>query len=151
MALNRYSFDPFEQTGLDAPTGRKKGDALRAIADFVLEEVLSSVATTNSPVEGHGKFQGLSKEYRASKRASGRPGRADLEFTGKMLEAIRTGVSAGEVFIQIKGKQGDKADGHNHLVGDGDLPVRRFIPDKNEAFKKSIMKGVRRLIRAHQE
>ena len=151
MATVRFKFNPFKATGLDKPKGANRTEALEAIRALVEESVLSDVAQARSPVAGHGKFPALSKEYKKIKRASGRSGKPDLEFKGKMLEALDTKVSGNSIILETLGKQGDKADGHCNHSGDSKLPLRRYIPKEKETLKKPIMDGIRRLIREHQE
>jgi len=145
----RFDFDPFELTGVDLPAGADKDDVLEEVGQYVVEEILSYVANKNSPVQGHGNFPALSKEYRKRKIESGRPGVPDLVFDGDMLDALNHGTRGTQVRIEVTGSEADKADGHCNLSGDSDLPLRRFIPDEGETFKKPIVDGIARIIRSH--
>jgi hypothetical protein len=146
-----YEFDPFEITGIKKPRGVSRKEILKDVGDFVVETVLSEVSKTNSPVKGHGKFPKLSKDYKAFKRSQGAGTKPNLELEGDMLEALRFTTKEGKVQVGIKGKQGDKADGHNNHSGDSRLPLRRFIPTEDETFKQSIVRGIKDIIKAHEE
>lgn len=128
----------------------KKGvdpEAESLIADLLREEILSYVATSNSPVSGHGKFPGLSSSYRERKIQEGLPGDPNLEFSGDMLDALEVyPVRGGKIRVEISGKEGEKADGHNNHSGESDLPLRRFIPAKGETFKRDILSKVREIL-----
>lgn len=125
-------------------TSRDKREAKQVIADLVKEEILSYVAETKSPVDGHGVFEKLSKDYAKKKKESGRPGKPDLVFYGDMLEALEvTPLPGSKVRVTFSEReQGEKAEGHcQHLKKSRDrgLPMRRFIPARGEVFKSEIM------------
>lgn len=143
-----FEFDPFELTGEELPEGAKAKDVLEDVAQYVLEETLSHVGEEKSPVAGHGAFKKLSKAYASKKRADGHPPVPNLLFTGDMLDALKTKRRGNKVIIEISGKQGDKADGHNNHSGESELPLRRFIPTEDETFKPKILDGIRRIIKA---
>jgi hypothetical protein len=125
--------------------GRKEAEDL--IADLIREEILSHVADQNSPVAGHGKFPKLNKEYKEKKKGEGLPGLPNLEFSGDMLDALEVyPVRGGVIRVEISGEEAPKADGHNNHSGDSTLPLRRFIPDDGETFKKKILSGVRDIL-----
>lgn len=142
-----FEFDPFEMAGVDPDKVKNKRELLKASADYALEQTLEHVARGESPVEGHGKFPALSPKYKAKKKASGRPGAPDLFFEGDMLPDLKTKTS-DTVWIGHKNKkQAAKADGHNNHSGESELPLRRYVPDEGETFKKSIRQGIKRIIR----
>lgn len=153
MAVSRvkFAFNPFETTGVKVPK-KNRDEALSAVADFVLEQVLSKVGETNSPVKGRGKFKSLSKDYRAIKRARRASPIPNLELTGAMLDALKSTPTGNRVILEIAGKQASKADGHNNHSGDSDLPLRRFIPSnaEKETFKRDILSGIRSILKEHQ-
>lgn len=144
MATVKYTFNPFELVGRDPPEEGKRA-LLQEIKDFVIEKTLETVASQKSPVTGR-KFQRLSSDYRAFKIKKRRPGVANLEFSGAMLDALKGKVSGDDITIQIKGKQGDKADGHNNHSGKSKLPTRKFIPKDDETYSKAIMRGITEII-----
>jgi hypothetical protein len=146
-----YEFDPFEVTGLKKPKGANKREILRDVGDFLVETVLKDVSNTNSPVKGHGKFKRLSKDYKAFKKSQGAGTKPNLELEGDMLEALKYTTKGDKIQIGIKGKQGDKADGHNNHSGESELPLRRFIPAEGETFKRGIIKGVKDIIKAYED
>jgi hypothetical protein len=146
-----FEFKPFEELGIEAPKGINKDRALEQVGDYILESVLSYVADQNSPVAGYGSFPKLNKEYKKRKAEEGGSPIPNLELSGDMLSAMRIIVKDDSVVLRISGKEGDKADGHNNHSGDSELPLRRFIPDEGETFKKSILGGVKRIIDSFED
>lgn len=145
-----FEFDPYELTGED-PNPDTEEDVRQECADFARDQILNYVANENSPVQGHGKFKKLSKDYKKFKQKSGLPGVPDLIFSGDMLDALKATVEGSVVRVGITGKQGDKADGHCNLSGESKLPTRRFIPDHDEHFKGPILSGIRAIVRKGRE
>lgn len=115
-------------------------EAKRFVDDKMREYVSSGV----SPVAKHGKFKTLGKEWGEIK-GSRHP---DLEWTGAMLGSTKTIVRRNEITTYVTpGKQSAKADGHCNHSGRSEIPTRRFVPDEGEIWKKSIVDGVKRIIR----
>lgn len=143
-----HSFDPYEFTGLERPGREGRRDALERAAEALNEEIRAYLASAKSPVANTPRFQALSKAYKAKKQASGRPGIPNLEFFGDMLAAmqVRKNVQRGTITVEIAGKQGDKADGHNNHSGDSNLPTRRFIPAEGETFNKVIRQRLKAIL-----
>lgn len=144
-----FEFDPFEIAG-EEPNPKTKKEVLAEVRDYVVEQVLTHVAAQKSPVDGYGKFDPLSPEYKKRKIAEGHPGKADLLFSGDMLDALKGKARSSTVEIGIRGKQGEKADGHCNFSGDSELPLRRFIPneDDGDVWNAAITKGIKRIVRA---
>lgn len=144
----KYEFNPFAQTGVELPRGADREEVLESAAEYIKEQILSSVADRVSPVQGHGKFKPLSKDYLAKKREAGHPGVPNLEFSGDMLGALNTRVKGNKIVVEVLGHESEKADGHCKLSGrKNNTPMRRFIPASDEQFKNSIMQGVARIIK----
>lgn len=143
-----YEFDPFELADVEPPQNpTRRQRAKDDIADFVLTEVLSACADGRSPVSGGAWKRSLSKEYRERKEKMSGAGYANMELTGDMLDALEVVEKRGnKLSLQIDGREGDKADGHNNFSGDSDLPPRQFIPKKGETFKRDIIEGIRRIV-----
>lgn len=151
----KFTFNPFEATGISVPFSEKKS-ALRTVSQFVLEQVLSKVGEATSPVTKTGKSEGrkfpsLNPDYAKFKRKKRASPIANLELSGKMLDALRTNFTGNRVTLEIKGKQAGKADGHNDHSGKSTLPLRRFIPKKNETFTSDILSGIAKILREHEE
>lgn len=147
----KYDLDLTEHFGdaLQRIPARDREDAKAAVASLVKEEILSYVADADSPVDGHGEFKKLSKEYKKKKVQSGRPGEPNLEYYGDMLQALEVEPTGSKIRVQVKGKESDKAEGHcQHLAKSRDrgLPMRRFIPAKGEVFKDEIMGKIDNLL-----
>lgn len=140
----KYTFDPFEITGREKPKGSKRVEALNDISDFLKVEILDRVSSGNSPISGYGKFPKLTKPYADRyKRGDRTP---NLELTGDMLGALDVSIKGNRVTVSIGGSEAAKADGHNNHSGQSALPLRRFIPDAKEFFKKDIENGIKRII-----
>ena len=118
---------------IDAPTEVKE-----EIGEYLVEQILASTAESKSPVAGYGKFPALSKDYKAEKEESGRAGVPNLDFEGDMLSALSFEITEEGIKIGIFGDQAPKADGHNNFSGQSQLPLRRFLPDAGEGFRKEI-------------
>lgn len=151
MARHRkisFEFNPFEETGATLPEGADKQQVLSDIADLVLEETISFMDNRQSPVQGHGSFPRLSKDYAKKKKAAGLPAVPNLEFEGDLKAAISASYKGNRVKISVDGGQSGKADGHCNFSGDSPLPMRRFIPnaEEDETFKRQILSKVRDLI-----
>ena len=143
----RFTFDPFETTGTEIGNG-KKADVLDEACDYLREEVIRYMSEQKSPVAGHGSFPALSKEYAKVKKAAGHPAIPNLEFDGALKDAIKTYPKGNKLVIEVTGSEGAKADGHCNHSGDSDLPLRRFIPADGEKFKRPIIEGIARIIKA---
>lgn len=146
-----FEFDPFELVGTEPLKGEKKDAALKDIQAFVLEQVLSDVGESRSPVQGYGRFPALSKEYKKEKSSEGGTPIANLELTGAMLSALEVKRKGNTLSLQITGREGDKADGHNNHSGDSSLPLRRFIPGNGETFTRDILEGIVEIIETHRD
>lgn len=148
-----FEFDPFELTGVDAPKkARDKARAMKEVAEFVQTEVLQYCAQSKSPVSGGGWKKSLSKEYKDRKLAAGGSSVADMELSGKMLDALEVAVKRGDkLSLQITGNQAPKADGHNNHSGDSHLPERLFIPKEGQSFKRDIVSGIKRILEEYEE
>lgn len=146
-----YKFDPEELTGLKIPAGKRRQVKME-IADFIEEKVLSAVGEAKSPVAGESWKRSLNKDYRKFKGEHSSSTIANMELTGDMLDAHEVIVVGGRIEQRIKGKQADKADGHNQLTGRSThLPKRRFIPGPNQKYKKGIRDGIKDIILEAQE
>jgi hypothetical protein len=126
------------------PTSQK-AKVKNDVGEFVVNEILRFVETGNSPVEGRGKFKSLNPEYAENEKGGNRT--PNLELQGDMLDSLTHQNRSGDsIEIGIWGKEAPKADGHNNFSGESRLPVRRFIPDEDEAFKANIQAGIRDII-----
>ena len=147
----KYTFDPFELLGITAPENQvEKVSRLKEAADFVKESIRDYCENQTSPVQGHGQFKRLTKDYAVKKLKAGQPPIPNLILDDEMLNAIQTGVSGSKITIKVTGKQGAKADGHCDHSGESRIPLRRFIPLEDESFKAPIMNGVKRILRGDE-
>jgi hypothetical protein len=118
---------------IDAPD-----DVKEEIGEYLVEQILAYTADSKSPVSGYGNFPSLSKKYKELKEESGRAGVPNLDFEGDMLGSLDYEITEDGLKIGVFGDQAPKADGHNNLSGQSELPLRRFLPDSGEAFKRDI-------------
>ena len=149
-----FEFDPFEIAGVDEPNPKTKKKVLQDCADFALVQTFEYMNAQTSPVQGHGRFKKLTKDYKKIKVAQGGAPVPDLFLEGAMQGALKASVKGGMVRLGVNGgKQGDKADGHCNFSGESELPLRRFVPnpEDGETFKKPILDGIRRIVREGQE
>lgn len=144
----KYSFDPFEFARTKRPKPDVRSEAMDRVRQVLDEEIRNYLAQAKSPVSKHGRFRALSPEYRDKKTASGRPGIPNLEYFGDMLAAlqVRKNVRKRRITVEIAGRQGDKADGHNNHSGESNLPTRRFIPGENEKFNQVIERRIKEIL-----
>lgn len=144
----KFKFNPFVLLGVDPPKGvANRQQSLKDMSDFLLEQVLQDVGKAFSPVLD-APFDPLSKSYSKFKRSKGRGGRANLEFKGDLLNALKTKVQGNQITLITEGKQAGKADGHNNHSGRSLLPERRYIPKPRESFREGILDGMRRIVEA---
>lgn len=120
--------------------GESDSDLTDAAGQFLGEKIKEYCAKSTSPVSGGDWKKSLSKEYKKLKENATGRNKADMDLTGEMLEALGFVATRDTVEIGIfEGSQVGKADGHNNHSGDSNLPERKFIPEKDEDFKRNIM------------
>lgn len=142
-----YEFDPFEVMGMEPPKGKVR-EIKTALAEFIKEEVLSHVGDGKSPVSGGKWKRSLSSAYRKKKLRETGVGFANLELEGDMLDAMEVIVNqSGNIEQRVKGREADKADGHNNHTGRSSLPPREFIPKEGQTFKRDIISGMKAITR----
>lgn len=147
----KFEFDPFKELDINLPRGADKESILEEVADFTLASVLESIGNSRSPVASYGKFPALNPEYKKRKVAEGGQPVPNLELSGDLIAAMEVFPKGNRIVIRVKGKEGDKADGHNNHSGESQLPLRRFIPAEGEMFNQTIMRGIKEIIRSHEE
>lgn len=109
--------------------------------------MLKTVNGAKSPVAGGEWKSTLSPEYKKKKIGEGLSGKADMEESGAMLDALDF-EDDGEDSIRFGffGDEAPKADGHNNFSGKSDLPRRQSLPDVGDEFTPSIQKGIEAII-----
>lgn len=132
--------------GLGALKKSTKARIQEEVGQYLVEQTLIHMGEKKSPVQGVGNFPSLSKEYKKRKLEEVGSGEANLEFDGLMkdetdFEPAETGIHFG-----VFGERAPAADGHNDLSGKSNLPLRQFIPDVGQNFKKPIQQEVKRII-----
>jgi len=135
----------------DVPAG-ERDNVKRDVGDFVINEILRSVAGGNSPVQGEGKFKALNRNYAKDSKQGNNT--ANLQLTGEMLRTdLDFKLTPAGIRIEVKGNSEDRADGHNQLSSKAKnwankigFPKRRFIPDGRQGFTSAIKSGYRGII-----
>lgn len=115
----------------------QKEELLDQIGELLIEETLSSVADSRSPVDGS-SFAKLSKQYAKYKESETGSTSPNLDLTGSMLSSLEYNVIGDKIEIGVYGKDAPKADGHNNISGQSNLPERQFIPKAGEGYSKDI-------------
>lgn len=149
-----FNLDPFDLAGIsksDVSRSARK-DILDEVTAYLTDAIKKDVKDATSPVTGEA-FQGLSDAYKAKKKAAGKGTKANLIFTGKLIDSIRVKATGGEVNVTVLKSQQDKADGHNNFSGDSKLPERKFIPneDNGESFRKGILDEIVKIVESRVE
>lgn len=141
-----FEFDPFELSGVEPPKKNVR-EIKKRIANLVLEEVLTSVGQSRSPVAGEGWKATLSAAYKKVKSKVSGNTKANMELYGDMLDELECIVnSSGKLELRIQSSsEAPKADGHNNHSGMSALPQRRFIPDQGQTFKRDIINKIKML------
>lgn len=142
-----FTFNPFRDVKVPE---NKRAKAKSAVKDFVLEQVLSFVGSSRSPVKKGRWTKSLTKAY--AKKAG--KSVANLEKTGKMLNALKVvRTEEGKLEIKIEGSQAGKAEGNNRGTYGGKRTGRRreFIPKSNQTWKKQIWDGIKTINRRFKE
>ncbi|TXH08438.1 MAG: hypothetical protein E6R04_10685 [Spirochaetes bacterium] len=153
MAKLEGTFNPFDLVDFEIPKAKRK-EALAEVATYLKEEVLSYVGSAKSPVDGE-NFEPLSKAWKKIKKEKSSSTKANLEYTGDMLDHFDVKVKSGEVALGVYGPKFavDKARGHNQHAGDEHefLPIRRFIPEDGEGLTPKIQKKVAEILENYRE
>lgn len=113
---------------------------LNDIGEALVEQTLSYVADAKSPIDGLGKFKGLSKDYKKLKLEETGSGDANLDLTGSMISSIDYKVIGDKLEIGVYGQDAAKADGHNQFSNGtkSNLPLRRFLPAEGQEYTSQI-------------
>lgn len=136
----------FDEIGQDLPRDVKQ-QAAESIGEYLVEQIILSVAGGKSPIAGEGTFKKLSQNYKKKKVALTGEDKPNLSFTGEMLESLDYKVLPdGSVEVGIYGDDAGKADGHNNFSGESRLPQRRFLPAEGQEFKRDILKEAEKII-----
>ncbi len=118
------------------------------VGDYLVEQILDSVGSQKSPVQGEG-WAPLSKDYKEYKKEQGANPVANMELKGDMLNSLTFKPTDNGVEVGFFDEQAWKADGHNHFSAASErsfAPKRRFLPDEGQNFKADIQRGVDAII-----
>ena len=135
--------DLFEGLSLKKATKKRIQEE---VGSYLVEQTLVSMAEKKSPVQGAPNFKSLSKEYKKRKLEEVGSGEANLEFDGLMKDETDFEPTENGIAIGVFGERAGAADGHNNLSGKSQLPLRQFIPDVGQSYKKKITQEVQRII-----
>ena len=119
-----------------------KEEALNAAGSVIIDMMLDKMGDGSSPVMGE-RFPKLSKAYAKKEKHGDRT--PNLNLDGDMWDAIESESSGNILTIGVNKSDELKADNHNGFgaFGSPTLPQRRFIPAKEQKFKRDIMAAVR--------
>ena len=131
----------------------ERGAAKEEVAEYIVDTILDQVSSQKSPVSG-GKFKAsLSKNYKKIKMKESGGSKANLELTGDMLDALDARFSGNTLSVGIHKDAGSenmlKAENHNKRTVRArktSVPERKFIPNKDENFKRNIMRDIKDII-----
>ena len=117
------------------------------VGTYLRDAILSDLAEGRSPVQGQ-RFSLLTKEYANDEKGGNRT--PNLRLEGDLLDALdfKNRLEGLEIGI-FKASENGKADGHNNFSGKS-TQQRRFIPDKEEIFRPSIMRRVNDIIKEYE-
>lgn len=116
------------------------------VGTYIVEQSLAAVAESKSPVMGE-SIPALKKgPYREKKAQELGTTRADLQYSGEMLDELDFRPAPDGIKVGVFGERAPAADGHNNLSGKSSLPRRRFIPDEGQEYKSEIKKEVSRIV-----
>lgn len=130
---------------VDVPRSARE-EIAQAVGEFLIEQTQVKLAQGQSPIQGHGKFRKLSKEYAALKMDEVGNAEPNLEASGEMRDELTFRTTANGIEIGVIGPSAPKADGHCNLSGESQLPTRRFLPDVGEAYDSEIQTQVKEII-----
>lgn len=116
--------------------------------DIIQDAILLSVGGAKSPISGE-SWPGLSSAYKKFKISQNRPGKANMEFSGDMLDSLDGKVSgSGRLTMGYFGSdEAGKAEGHNQFASSGgNNPKRRSLPGVDQVFKRGTVAQIDELI-----
>lgn len=117
------------------------------VGEHLLNSVLDYMAEGKSPIGG--TWKKLDIKYAKKFHDGDRTPR--LELSGDMKAALGwEETDNGIIFGILDDEQAPKADGHNNLSGRSSLPLRRFIPDEGEKYRKKIMDGIDDILESYR-
>lgn len=116
------------------------------VGDFLLEQTLVSVANEKSPIQGENWKKSLDKQYKKEKEKEIGNDKADLQFSGRLLDQTSYQMTSEGIKIGTFGERAVVADGHCNLSGESKLPKRRFIPAEGQEYIQKIQKEVDRIV-----
>jgi len=119
---------------------------LAEVGELLVEQTLTNLADSKSPVSGAPYKKTLSKDYGKKKEAETGSKAANLDLTGDMINSIDFEIDGDTLLLGVFGDDAPKADGHNNLSGKSDLPERRFLPKKGESYKREISSLIEEVI-----
>lgn len=152
---NKINFEMNLSKQLDKIKDRKKRtQAKREVAEFVLKEIESSLNSQISPVTGE-KFERLSDDYREFKMSKVGNKKANLKLKGDMIENLKSTIKRDSIEFKITDPL-QKKKAFNHTTGDT-LPRRPLLPDdekrtgKYSNFDDTIKRGVKSIIDGYKD
>lgn len=113
--------------------------------ELIIGTILLRVGKAKSPIQGE-SWPGLDPEYKKLKKREGRGTKANLEFSGDMLDALTFKRTDKGIKLAIGGAQAPKADGHNNFSGRSKLPRRKFLPEEGDKFVSNLNRELNQIV-----
>lgn len=112
------------------------------IGELLVEQILDSLASEETPVQG-GKYKAsLSPDYAKKKKSETGSSAANLDLTGELIRSIDYRIKGNSIQVGVfDSENAGKADGHNNFSGRSRMPDarRQFLPEQGQNFKKDIV------------
>ncbi len=126
-------------------TAAQKNKIKQEAGEIVIDHILSTVSKAKSPIKG-AAWEALSADYKKLKKSAGRGTKANMEFSGDMLDELKNKNTKEGFRIQIKGREAPKADGHNNFSGKSILKTRKFLPGEGDEFNGKVDRDIDSII-----
>ncbi len=134
MATVKLDITKYLPKLIDKRTADKIGRQLK-------KDWLSAVSKGTSPVKGHGRFEGYSKNYKIGRKTP-----VNLKLTRKLWKKITYWPGKKNSLWFGLRNDDDPIYAKRHNEGLKKMPTRRFLPVNDETFLVTTMKNMRNII-----
>jgi hypothetical protein len=123
----------------------------KEVGDFLIEETLKQVGEGKTPISGGTYNKKLTSKYAKEKGTN----LSNMELDGDLLDALTYEITSNGVKIIISGDQAIKAFAHHTsyrghpTIKDREKYKREFIPNKDQSYKKDILKEVEAIVEGY--
>lgn len=117
------------------------------IGELLVEQILDSLASEETPVQGGRYKASLSPDYAKKKKDETGSSAANLDLTGELIRSIDYRIKGNSIQVGVfDSENAGKADGHNNFSGRSKLPQRQFLPQEGQKFKSDISSLIKETI-----